>query len=182
MKFVPPTKQDLTTQTIYSELLDRVKIREASRSLGHAPGGFVSKTIKGVRYIYFQASLPGGEFRQVYIGKQSPDLVRLVDLYVKEKKSIEEEEFSLQRLCAQLRVGGALFTEISSGCVLAALSNAGLFQGGGGVGRNPRFARAWKSSGSALVFRGCFDPRHRYGPPTGSSGGSKPKGPCPDSA
>ena len=131
MDFTPPTKQDLTTQTLYSELLDRVKIREASRSLGHAPGGFVSKTIKGIPYIYFQASLPGGEFRQVYIGKQSSDLEKLIDHYVKEKKSIEEEETYLQRLCAQLRVGGALLTEFSSGRVLSALSNAGLFHGGG---------------------------------------------------
>lgn len=108
-----------------------MKIREASRSLGHAPGGFISKSIKGISYIYFQASFPGGESRQVYIGKQSPDLERLIDLYAKEKKSLEEEELQLQRLCAQLRVGGALLTEVSSGRVLAALSNVGVFHGGG---------------------------------------------------
>ena len=49
--------------TLYAELLDQLTAREARRSIGHAVGGFVTKTIKGQAYVYFQHSLPGGTTR-----------------------------------------------------------------------------------------------------------------------
>ncbi|MBL0058987.1 MAG: nucleotidyltransferase domain-containing protein [Elusimicrobia bacterium] len=131
MDFVRPSKQDLTTQTLFAELLDHVKIFEASRSLGHVPGTFVTKTIKGIPYYYFQASIPGGETRQAYIGKQSPTLDRVAAQFAAEKSSLATEEKDMQRLCAQLRTGGAISTEASAVRVLEALSDTGLFHAGG---------------------------------------------------
>ena len=59
----------LETQTLYAELIDQLTTLEAQRSIGSLRGGFTSKKIKGDIYYYFQYSEPGGERRQVYVGK-----------------------------------------------------------------------------------------------------------------
>ena len=68
---------DLPTQSLYSEFLDRLSIREAQRAIGHTGGTFVRKRVHGNTYVYFQSVLPGGDLRQIYLGKKSPKLDRL---------------------------------------------------------------------------------------------------------
>ena len=55
--------------TLYAELLEQLTIVAARRSIGHAQGSFVTKTIKGQTYDYFQHSVPGGMLKQTYLGR-----------------------------------------------------------------------------------------------------------------
>lgn len=54
-------------QTLYAELVEQLLALDARRSIGHAPGSFVTKTLKRGTYYYFQYSEPGGSTRQVYV-------------------------------------------------------------------------------------------------------------------
>ncbi|MDL1871843.1 hypothetical protein FBR05_06525 [Deltaproteobacteria bacterium PRO3] len=121
----------LETQTLYNELMEQLSAQEAHRSIGHLPGTFVTKKVKGGIYYYFQYSTPGGVLKQIYLGKEDAVLQRVLEKFEKERPLFLAEQKNIQRLCAQLRVGGALVTDASSGRVLKALADAGVFQGGG---------------------------------------------------
>jgi hypothetical protein len=54
-------------QTIYAEALAVLLADEAERSFSHLAGTFTSKTVKGIEYLYFQYSDPGGARRQFAI-------------------------------------------------------------------------------------------------------------------
>ena len=121
----------LETQTLYAEFSERLLATQARRSLVQAPGCFTTKRVKGERYIYFQYSDPGGRLRQAYVGKQSPALDRVVADFQQGRPKREEDAATFQRLCAQLRAGGALTTDIASARILKALADCGLFHLGG---------------------------------------------------
>jgi hypothetical protein len=121
----------LETQTLYAEFLERLVATQARRSIGQAPGCFTAKTVKGDVYIYFQYSDPGGRLRQAYVGKKSPALDKLVATFQEQKSEQEDESVKLQRLCAQLRAGGALTTDAASARVMKAFADCGLFHLGG---------------------------------------------------
>ena len=78
----------IDTQTLYAELLEQLTALELHRSIGNAAGSFVTKAIKENTYYYFQHTEPGGTLRQVYIGRQSPSLDKLVARFETERKSI----------------------------------------------------------------------------------------------
>ncbi len=121
----------LETQTLYAEFLERLVAAQARRSIGQAPGCFTAKTVKGEVYIYFQYSDPGGRLRQAYVGKQSPALDKLVATFQERRTEHEDESIKFQRLCAQLRAGRALTTDVASARVLKAFADCGLFHLGG---------------------------------------------------
>lgn len=127
----PMERIRLETQTLYSELLEQLSAQEAHRSIGHLPGTFVTKKVKGGNYYYFQYSSPGGVLKQVYLGKEDAILKKALERFEKERPRSSAEQKNIQTLCAQLRAGGALTTDASSGRVLKALSDAGVFKGGG---------------------------------------------------
>jgi hypothetical protein len=124
----PLDRIPLEIQTLYAELIERLSAFEAGRSIGHAPGSFVTKTIKGDTYYYFQYSDPGGSKRQIYIGKKDHILDQVVKKYHEGRRYLAEEEMGIQRLCTLLRVGGAILTDSASARVLKALSDAGIFR------------------------------------------------------
>jgi hypothetical protein len=64
----------LETQTLYAELVEQLTVLEARRAIGHLPGCFTIKTVKGLDYYYYQHSDPGGVMRQIYIGRKTPEL------------------------------------------------------------------------------------------------------------
>ena len=115
-------------QTLYAELVEQLMAREARRSIGHAPGAFVTKTLKRGVYYYFQYSEPGGATRQAYVGRKSPALEALVRRYADERSVVREEQRSIESLCAALRGGGATTTDARSARVLGALADAGVFK------------------------------------------------------
>lgn len=121
----------LETQTLYAEFLAQLLATARHRSLGLAPGCFTTKSVKGETYYYFQYSDPGGRTRQAYVGKKSPALDRVVERFLHERADIEGDAARIQRLSAQLRIGGALSTDAAPARILKAFADAGIFQLGG---------------------------------------------------
>ena len=117
----------LETQTLYAELMEHLVANEAHRAMGHLPGCFTVKRVKDKTYFYYQYSDPGGVVRQVYVGRRSETLDRLVERFHEEREAFKPDAERVQRLCAQLRAGGALLTDASSGRVLKALADSGVF-------------------------------------------------------
>ncbi|HEY0710381.1 MAG TPA: GSU2403 family nucleotidyltransferase fold protein [Polyangia bacterium] len=125
------TRVPLETQTLYAELLEQLLGEAAARSLGHLRGSFVSKTINGEVYLYFQASAPGGRTRQFYVGKKTPALDKMVARFSRERVRVAPDRLRAQRLAAQLRIGGLNQTDSSSARVIRALAESGVFEAGG---------------------------------------------------
>lgn len=121
----------LETQTLYAELLDQLTLLEARRSIGSLKGGFTTKLNRGQTYYYFQYSEPGGVRRQVYLGRESAALVRLVEQWESQQELVQADQQNIRRLCAQLRVGGAVTTNHAHARVLGGLADAGVFRMGG---------------------------------------------------
>jgi len=120
-------------QTLYAELVEQLLALDARRSVGHAPGAFVTKTLKRATYYYFQYSEPGGKTRQAYIGPKSSALDALVERYATERDAVRADRQSVESLCAALRAGGATTTDARSARVLGALAEAGVFKLGAAV-------------------------------------------------
>ncbi|MDT8272223.1 MAG: GSU2403 family nucleotidyltransferase fold protein [Desulfomonilia bacterium] len=89
------------------------------------------KPVKGREYCYFQSSEPGGVARQMYIGPRSPVIDSFVERYTSDRQSAREEVDTINRLCSQLRIGGATTTDPETARVLKALSDSGFFKVGG---------------------------------------------------
>jgi hypothetical protein len=119
------------TQTLYAEFLEHLVALHTRRTIGLVPGCFTTKTIKGETYYYFQYSDPGGVSRQVYVGKKSAALGKVVAAYARDRSEHGADLERLQRLCAQLRAGNALPTDPASARVLKALAESGVFYLGG---------------------------------------------------
>ncbi|MBE0417841.1 MAG: nucleotidyltransferase domain-containing protein [Coriobacteriia bacterium] len=124
-------RQPLEVQTIYAELLEQLVAYEASRAIGHTPGSFVTKTIKGQEYYYFQYMGPGGTRHQTYLGRRDSALDALSERFAEGRLSVASEQESIERLAALLRAGGAMLTDGPSARVLRGLADAGVFHAGG---------------------------------------------------
>lgn len=124
-------KQPIEVQTLYAELLERIDAFEAERAIGHVPGSFVLKSIKNNDYYYFQHLEPGGDKRQTYLGRRTPELDMLAARHQEGRKGAAVEIAGIERLCALLRAGGALRTDPASARVIRALGDAGVFRLGG---------------------------------------------------
>jgi hypothetical protein len=117
-------------QTLYAELLERLLAESARRSIGKAPGTFTTKTVNGEAYVYFQYSEPGGKYRQLYLGKKSAALERMIERFRHERVDAEKERGELERLCAQLQAGGGWAMGSRPARVLKAFADAGVFDAG----------------------------------------------------
>lgn len=124
------TPLPLETQTLYAELLEHLIGVRAQRSIGGLTGSFAEKTIKGERYLYWQASQPGGKTRQFYLGRRTASLERMVRRLERQQEAIAPDLERVQRLAAQLRVGGANTADHASARVVRALAESGLFDAG----------------------------------------------------
>jgi hypothetical protein len=124
------TALPLETQTLYAELLEHLMGVRAQRSIGGLTGSFAEKTIKGAKYLYWQASQPGGKTRQFYLGRRTPALERVVRRLEKQQAAIAPDLERVHRLAAQLRAGGANVADAASARVVRALAESGLFDAG----------------------------------------------------
>ena len=93
-------------------------------------GSFAEKTIKGERYLYWQASQPGGRTKQFYLGRRTPALTRMMSRFERSHTENQPDLERIRRLAAQLRAGGAIMTDGPSARVVRALSESGLFDAG----------------------------------------------------
>ena len=120
-------KLPLETITLYAEIMEQLMAVETHRSIGRVSGCFTTKTVKSETYYYYQYSDPGGLLRQAYIGKKTPTLEHVVDRFLSERETFKEDIVHIQRLCAQLRMGGVLITDTASARVLKAFAESGIF-------------------------------------------------------
>jgi len=124
-------KLPLETQTLYSELLQQLLAAETHRSIGNLNGCFVTKTIKGKVYYYFQYLKPGNITQQIYVGKKTPGITRIVQQYQEQKSRFKPEEERIKMLCSQIRTGGGMAMDFPSYKVIRTLSEGGIFKSGG---------------------------------------------------
>ena len=120
----------LETQTLYAELLEHLIGMQAQRSIGGLTGSFTEKTIKGEPYLYWQSSQPGGRTKQFYVGRRTPELQRTLQRLQRRQTEMAPDLERVQRLCSQLRVGGANVADHPSARVVQALAESGLFDAG----------------------------------------------------
>ena len=97
-------RQPLEVQTIYAELLEQIAAYEASRTIGYTAGSFVTKTVKGHEYYYFQHVGPGGVRRQTYLGRRDAVLDELADRFAQGRVNVAADQRSIERLAALLRL------------------------------------------------------------------------------
>jgi len=118
---VPPPS--LILQTTYAELLDR--FREAAfRDAFGEDGSFVSKSIKGKRYWYFQTNGEGGR-RQKYVGPESPDLQERI---ARHRLARDDERERRALVSTLVRSFGLPRPTKEIGDIVEALANAGVFR------------------------------------------------------
>jgi hypothetical protein len=120
----------VTIQTAYAELLEQLLTLDAHRTIGHAPGTFGTKEVKGRTYWYFQYSTPGGTTRQAYVGPHSRELDAVVRRYESERHELAADRARIEELCAMLRAGAGV-TDGASARVIRALADSGVFKLGG---------------------------------------------------
>src|SRR5579864_6949939 len=113
----------LIVQTTYAELLERC----AASSFGAAfpeDGNFTSKTIKGRRYWYFQATSPQGR-SQRYVGPETAKLLERIERHKERRQDEGERRALVSTLVRSYRLPAPLSR---IGEVLAALAHAGIFR------------------------------------------------------
>jgi len=92
----------LQVQTAYAELIEQLTTIEARRAIGHTPGTFVFKNVKGQEYCYYQHARPGG-IVQRYVGRRTPVLDRVIVRFDAGRAVAQAERTLTERSCAQLR-------------------------------------------------------------------------------
>jgi hypothetical protein len=113
----------LIMQTTYAELLDRCRAI-AFHDAFPEDGSFVSKTVKGRRYWYFQQKSDGGR-EQKYVGPETPELLKQIS----EHKQIRNDERERRALVSTLVRSFGLPRPIKEiGDIVAALAKAGVFR------------------------------------------------------
>lgn len=123
--------QPLENQTLYAELQEQLNALEAVRSIGFLDGSFVTKRVKGERYFYFQHYDAEGIKRQLYLGRKTAVLEELIARQQQDRQDFAPALASIERLCAQLRAGGALTTDHAAARVIRQLAESGVFRLGG---------------------------------------------------
>ncbi|MFA5517569.1 MAG: GSU2403 family nucleotidyltransferase fold protein [Desulfuromonadales bacterium] len=118
------------TMVLLADLRERLQLVESMRTVASLPGEFTNKTVKGMVYHYFQATLPGGR-AQIYIGPDSDEIRRLLATRKAGAKDVAADAAMLQRLAAQIIAGGVEPVRPDTAKVIHRLADSGVFQVGG---------------------------------------------------
>ena len=117
---VAPT---LMINTTYAELLERCLAVAFDQDFPEE-GGFISKTLKGRRYWYFQTNTPQGRIQR-YAGPESPQLLARIERH---RQARDDEKESRSLVATLTRSFGLASPPAPIGDVLAALTRAGVFR------------------------------------------------------
>jgi hypothetical protein len=118
---MPPPS--LVLQTTYAELLERCAAAAFNDAFSE-DGTFVSKTIKGRRYWYFQQSSNAGR-KQKYVGAETSELLERIS----EHKRARDDQRERRALVSTLIRSFGLPRPIPEiGNIIAALASAGVFR------------------------------------------------------
>lgn len=116
----------IIAQTAYAELLERCASAAFNESFPVA-GSFISKSIKGKKYWYFQQPTSLGRTQQ-YVGAETPELLERIARH----KEVRDDERERRKLVSALvRSFGMARPAADIGAVIAALSREGVFRLGG---------------------------------------------------
>lgn len=113
----------LITQTTYAELVQRCAAT-AFRDAFPEEGAFISKTIKGKRYWYFQQSSSEGR-AQRYVGPETPELLEQISHH-RQSRDDERERRALVSTLVRSFAMPRPIPEI--GNIIAALAKIGIFR------------------------------------------------------
>jgi hypothetical protein len=122
---------DIQTQTLYAELLELMRIVEASRTISNLKGSFSIKEVKGEEYVYFRTYNPNGQLDETYMGPRNEHTENLMRDHAKGKSDVVEMEGKLQRLSSQIMAGVKITTDKAMTRVIRSLANTGVFRNGG---------------------------------------------------
>lgn len=119
------------TQTLYSELVEQLRVTDFMRSFADLPGTFLQRDRDGGRYWYFRTSEgPTGQ-QEFYIGSDNEATYALMTAHEDGREDAEKSKARVQRLAAMLRSGGLTMTDPSSAKIMSGLGAAGVFRLGG---------------------------------------------------
>ena len=122
----------LETQTLYSELVDQLRVADFVRSFASLSGGFTKRKKGGGHYWYFRTSEgPGRSPQEFYVGPDNEATWALMDGYQAGREAAKEAEARIVRLSAMLRSGGIALTDAPSARIIKGLGAAGVFRLGG---------------------------------------------------
>ena len=121
----------IETRTLHAELMERLGVREAQRSIGSLDGTFITKTISGREYLYFHHYTPGGGRRTICVGLKSPKLDELVVQHQEGRSEEMEDPIGIRELCAQLKAGRIAVADLPVARVLRELAACSVFLVGG---------------------------------------------------
>ena len=118
------------TLVLCADLRERLDVFEAMRGVASLPGDFVTKTVGGRTYHYFQATLAGGR-TQIYLGPDSEEVRRLIEERQSGAGNVQVDELMLQRLAAQVMAGGVQPILPDMARIIRRLADSGVFRVGG---------------------------------------------------
>lgn len=129
-----PIDLSLTSKTLYTELRELALAMGATENIGDTPGNLVTKKIKGAPYLYFQYRDLDGVTRQMYLGREGPELQPLISRLQSRKNDRKEDLARLDELSRAFVAAGGYTLEHSVLRVLKGFADAGIFRPGGGYG------------------------------------------------
>ena len=121
----------IETQTLYAELLERLRVADMRRSFASLEGGFAKRIREGSSYWYFRTSEGASGQREFYIGRDDEATRARIAAVEAQRKGLEPSAEGISRLAAMLRMGGATFTDALSARIIHGLEAAGVFRLGG---------------------------------------------------
>lgn len=113
-------------QTAYAQLLEAALGIEHSRTVADLPGSFVTKSVKGRQYWYYQYTEPSGRLRQLYVGPDNEAVRQLMEH--KSKKPVTDGLLPMVRSALALGCAGLLPRHYQ---VIRRLADYGFFHAGG---------------------------------------------------
>jgi hypothetical protein len=119
-----------SVQTLYSELLDQLRVADAEAAVHGLNGTFVSKEVRGRTYWYLQKS-EGASKRQIYLGVETPQLRARIEAGAERRALTSADEKRRREIVGMLEAGGMYRETASIGVVLRVLSEASVFRAGG---------------------------------------------------
>jgi hypothetical protein len=118
------------TVVLYGDLRERLEVFEAMRSIANLSGEFVTKTVKGGMYHYFQTSLSSGR-TQIYIGPDCDGIRSLIADRNAGVRDVSSDEKMFQRLGSQVIAGGVIPIMPDMARIIKRLADSAVFKLGG---------------------------------------------------